>query len=165
MDSHAGESGRNMVARGRVGYDDDPSNNGPFFPIMVSTPPFNPANSTTYYFGTAQAAAGTVATGRFEVFPFPGQVIGVLLHAVIAGLGTGELFTAYLRINNTTDYLIGTFASNVSSVLMLSLAIAVSPVPVTDADFFEVKLVAPTTGTPATNLFLWGQLQMGPPPQ
>jgi len=151
-----------MVARGGVGYDDDASTIGPFFPIQISTPVFNPANSTTYYFGTANVAPGVVATGRMSIFPWNGRVVGVLLHVSIAVPGTGELFTAYLRVNNTTDYLINTFPSN-ASALLYSQVIMDTPVPITDADYFEMKLVTPTTGTPATSVFLWGQLKMGPP--
>ena len=144
-------------------FDDEPSTKGPFFPIVVSTSVFDPLNSTTYYFATANAPAGTVATGRRELFPWPGRVVGVHLHIAIAGLGTGELFTASLRINNSIDYAIDTFPSNLGIQLIASTVIDTTPIEVTATNIFEVKLVAPSTGTPATGMLLWGQIKLGPP--
>lgn len=112
---------------------------------------FNPADSTTYYFGSTIQAPTTSAAVRRLYVTKPGTVTAVFLYISNLGtLGTGESNTVNFRLNNTTDTLISNAVttnatSNVASNTALSIAVVAG-------DYFEIKIDTPAYATNPTNL-------------
>lgn len=121
----------------------------------------NPLSSTTYFFGQLMVNGFDTVGDRLRVyFPRSGVVKAVRFNLrQTAGTSTNAS-TLYLRINNTTDYLISNSilsnTSNLVTVYKNDLEI-----PVTDTDYFELKLVTPNwaaTGTVPTAMTCGGGL-------
>jgi len=112
----------------------------------------SPADSTTYYFGLG--AAGTPSTTA-NTYPITirraGEIYAIDLYFVVDGtLASAETFTAYFRLNNTTDTTISSScrmnaAVNTISNAALSIAIA-------SGDTFEIKFTTPAWATNPTNV-------------
>lgn len=112
----------------------------------------SPADSTTYYFGNAPAAAiDTNATWYRVYVPKTGTIKAVYGNLHTAGTaGSGESNSIYVRINNTTDLTVTTSrttnnVSNPFSATGLSQA-------VTAGDYLEIKWVTPAWATNPTNI-------------
>ena len=97
-------------------------------------------DSTDYFFGTNYSPALPVANKKIQYFPKDGRVTGVNLNINYAGAPTNEDLSLYIRINDTTDYLIGTVATGTTNTFFVNLALNIS---VKTTDFFEMKLVTP----------------------
>jgi hypothetical protein len=109
-------------------------------PVMASN--HNPNDSTTYYIGGNPAAPSTTAalhriyfghnTGRITL-------ANVYTQAVTTA-GSNEAWSAYIRVNNTTDYLIATLSLSTAERLFFNDALNISLVY---GDYFQIKLVTP----------------------
>jgi hypothetical protein len=65
--------------------------------------------------------------------------------------GTNQNWSLYIRINNTTDYLIATVGVSASERIFTNSALNI---PVVAGDYFEIKGVQPTwTTNPATTIY------------
>lgn len=111
-----------------------------------------PADSTTYYFGNAPAAAiDTNATWYRVYVPKAGTIKAVYGNLHTAGTsGSTENSSIYVRINNTTDVTVTTSrttnnVSNPFSATGLSTAVA-------EGDYLEIKWVTPAWATNPTNI-------------
>jgi len=121
----------------------------------------NPADSTTYYFGSAysQTPATSAATRRIWM-PRAGTVRAVYGHFAVGGtLGTTENISIYIRVNNTTDATITTTAhmsaaTNTWSNNAMTQAIA-------QGDYIEVKMTMPAFATNPTTVFGYCDILIG----
>ena len=115
-----------------------------------------PADATTYYFGPNFGLVFTTTAQRRKVFiPRSGLITRVdLFFNFIAG--SNETSSIYLRLNDTTDFLL----SNAVDLSGSSLAINATglSIPVTDTDYFEIKWVTPTWATNPTSVNITAQI-------
>lgn len=108
----------------------------------------NPADNTTYYFG--YQGSGNTADGRQRVYL--GTKCSLKSVSIFGwiGVGSSEAASLYIRVNNTTDYLIS------DNVLMNAQAFVLSvsglSVPLASTDYFEYKLVCPAYATNPTSV-------------
>ena len=113
---------------------------------------FNPADATTYYFGSMSSlAAATGANTRRLYAMRAGTITAVDLYVYLTA-GTAETSTIYLRKNNTTD-------TTLSSAIALNGTVyheLVTGLSITAAagDYFEFKWTAATYATNPTNV-IW----------
>jgi len=70
---------------------------------------WDPADSTTYYFGLMMGS--TPSTGKIHniVMPIKGNITKVAFYTLIGTVGTTEASVVTLRKNDTTDYTIKSF--------------------------------------------------------
>ena len=112
-----------------------------------------PLDATTYYMGEIGIAVSTTANQHYFTSRRAGTIYAIDLTFTIEGtLSSGETFTTYFRLNNTTDTVISSScvcssAFNRFSNTGLSIAIA-------SGDTFEIKYVTPTWATNPTNIKL-----------
>jgi len=113
---------------------------------------FNPADATTYHFGSLiPTVPTTTAAARRTYIGQTVTVISASFTLLVSGtLGTSEDTTVYIRVNNTTDYTIGTIKMNSATqqvVINTSLNISLA-----STDYFEIKVVTPTFVTNPINV-------------
>lgn len=111
---------------------------------------FNPVAAATYFFGGEFNVTPVVSDTdqkRIYVRTTAPLVLKKADYSRISGLSTGpSTINVYVRLNNTTDYLIGTVDTSVGLIEHISnVAMAV---PFVDGDFYTIKLVMPAFVTP-----------------
>lgn len=126
--------------------------------IQVFTPgEFDPADATTYYFGACPGPIANMTTGgEHRIYlDQPGWITRANLYFRVTGISaSSETFSAYIRLNNTTDYLIQTAAIS-SSNRFNNRSMSV---PIAENDYIEIKIVTPTWTTNPTELRIMGTL-------
>jgi len=140
-----------VVARGGVNYSILGSElKGDFALVGQLVSPFNPNDSTNYFFG-ADFTAGTTVTNRRLYVPKPSVLTGASVF-MRATVGSAELSSVYVRLNDTTDYLISA-AVNLSASPYHALNASMS-VPILTGnfiDFVNIKWSTPNWVTNPTN--------------
>jgi hypothetical protein len=113
---------------------------------------YNPTDAQTVYFTIGAQPLNTADVSRVYF-----HTTGTITRAQIAWMcrgtaGSNENVSVYIRINNTTDYLVATIGSTATlkNFVNNSLSIAVTP-----SDYFEIKVVQPTWTTNPTAVY-WG---------
>lgn len=119
---------------------------------------FNPADSTTYYFGNALTANALTTQLRRIYWPKTGTITSITGCIVTSGAGSAENSTLYIRLNNTTDYLITSSLKWNASVVPFQITGLSISVTSNGTDYGEFKLVTPVWATNPTNTSIWGNL-------
>lgn len=111
----------------------------------------NPADATTYYFGSRFAVALDTAPALSILWvPRAGTITAVRFTVLTLGtLGSAGDSTLSLRLNNTSDTTISSAVNNTSAGLSGS---ATPSIAVAAGDFLEFKWVTPTWGTNPTSV-------------
>ena len=119
--------------------------NNPPYTIPITHAVQDYADATTYYFCNKPASsAATGANDRNGVIARTGVIRGVAIVFNIGTGGTTENCPYYVRINNTTDYLIGNAVlnTNLNTLINNNMNIAV-----TAGDKVQIKIITPTWAT------------------
>lgn len=112
--------------------------------IAVQALTSSPTDAQTIYFGTIPRAPATNAASS-KVYVRRAGVIRIAEVYCFSGTGgTAESWSLYIRVNNTTDYLISTLTLAASERIFTNSNLAV---PVSEGDYFEIKGVQPTWAT------------------
>jgi hypothetical protein len=107
----------------------------------------NPGDGSTYYYG-GENAATTGANIRNMPFPFAGTIVYAAVVILVNGTkADATTFSAYIRVNDTTDLTITTSAQATAAIQKYSTSALSTAVSVDD--YFEGKIVFPTW--PTTN--------------
>lgn len=120
----------------------------------------SPANATAYFFGALNTNFNSLntsagAAGRLN-FPRAGTVNYVSICIACGVVGTSETSSLYLRINNTTDYLISSsVVANGFNNLFQNTALGVT---VSAGDYAHFKWVTPTWATKPTSVSASAQI-------
>ena len=101
--------------------------------------------------GNATTSAGTV---KVRV-PKAGTIKATYLHMVSTTAGSNEAWPAYVRVNDTTDYLIDTVSVSATQREWNNASMSAS---VAAGDFVEVKFVNPTWATNPVNVTIGGHI-------
>jgi len=121
----------------------------------------NPADSTTYYFGSAysQTPPTSAATRRLWI-PRAGTIRAVYGHFAVGGtLGSAETITVYIRVNNTTDATVSSTAAMSAATNTWSNASMTQAVSA--GDYIEVKFVCPAFATNPTSVYCYCDILIG----
>ena len=122
------------------------------YTLSVQALTSSPADGATVYFGQLPKAPITTAAVSRVYIRKAGTIKMANIFCYSGTAGTGESWSLYIRLNNTTDTLIETLAvaTNERTFDNSSLSIAVSA-----GDYIEIKSVQPTWATnPLTTI--WG---------
>jgi len=113
----------------------------------------SPADNTNYYFGQNAVAMGTNAA-IFQIYmPKTGTIKYAHLQWFASGnAGTAESITAYIRVNNTTDYSIASVATTAATKLFTNTSLNIS---ITAGNYVQIKVTTPTWATNPTTAS-WG---------
>jgi hypothetical protein len=100
----------------------------------------------------ALAPAVTGGMSRLYV-PFEGVIKKVYIFGYVGTVGTNESIDLYFRLNDTSDYLIGTGDASVNELPVSTTALnSGNGVTVAAGDYFEIKIVYPTWATNPANI-------------
>jgi len=119
---------------------------------------FNPADSTTYYFGRPFVNVGaTTAAIRKIMVPRAGTVtrVDISVGNNTGTQGSNEVMTISLRLNNTTDTTLSSaFTINQVGGGSATFSVTGLTIAVAAEDYLEVKLVTPAWVTNPTNVVI-----------
>lgn len=127
------------------------------FSVTANSAQFNPADATTYYFGIfASLPTTTTPDIRRQYIPTSGTIRSCTMNWFAnANPGTAESFSMYIRLNNTTDFLIATVATNAAQKLFMNTALNI---PVVAGDYIEIKTITPLWTTNPTQVNIGGTI-------
>lgn len=125
------------------------------YALFVQSPEFDPADSTTYYFGALPIAPATSGAERRLHVPRAGTITRVDVTSYAKTAGSAESVSLYVRKNDTSDTLVATVSAsaNLRYFQATGLSIAVAA-----GDYIEMKLVCPAWGTNPLGLYLAGNV-------
>ena len=113
-------------------------------------------DSTTYFFGSKAGKDILITPAVQKIYlPLAGKITKVFVEWYATTAGSGENISMYLRLNDTTDYLIATLGNTNAFKLFSNTALNI---PVVEGDFFEIKIVTPAWVTNPTPVSVGGQI-------
>lgn len=92
------------------------------------------------YFGVLPKAPTTTANISKVLIGQAGIINVAEIYSYAGQAGTGESWSMYIRVNNTTDYLIATVAAATNERVFSNTELSI---PVNVGDYFEIKVVYP----------------------
>ena len=111
----------------------------------------SPADGATVYFSNIPAAPNATAANRKLYIQKPGIIKIAEIYCFSGTAGTNEAWSLYVRVNDTTDYLIATVSLGASQRVFSNTGLAI---PVVAGDWITIKSVQPTWGTnPLTTIY------------
>lgn len=127
--------------------------NGSYTLFTLTGGSFNPADATTYFWG-GHSTQNSVNGGTKRLYILKAGTITSAIVNITGTGGTSETSSLYIRVNNTTDYLItNTAILNYNSNFTLNI-------PVSAGDYIEFKWVTPTWVTNPTGVFVSGAVNI-----
>jgi hypothetical protein len=110
------------------------------YAINVQALTSSPADTTPFYFGTKPAAITTTA-GQNKIYIRKAGTLKIAEIYTYAGTaGTAEAVSMYVRVNNTTDYLISTLSVSQNERVFTNSALSI---PLAVGDYVEIKCIPP----------------------
>jgi|WetSurMetagenome_2_1015567.scaffolds.fasta_scaffold00157_41 hypothetical protein len=114
------------------------------YTINVQALTSSPADTTPFYFGTKPAAITTTA-GQNKIYIRKAGTLKIAeIYTYSGTAGTAEAVSMYVRVNNTTDYLISTLSVSVNERIFTNLSLSI---PLAVGDYFEIKGIPPIWAT------------------
>lgn len=121
------------------------------YEINVQALTSSPTDAQTIYFGVLPKAPTTTAAISKVYLRKAALIKRAEIYCYSGTAGTNESWSIYIRVNNTTDYLIATLAVSTSERVFSNTALNIS---LAAGDYFEIKSVNPTWATnPLTTIF------------
>lgn len=121
------------------------------YPLFVQALTSSPADAQTVYFGNMPKAPTTTANVSKVYIPKSGILKVAEIYCYSGTAGTNESWSLYIRLNNTTDYLINTLSLATSERRFNNNAMGIV---VSAGDYIEIKGVQPTWVTnPLTTIY------------
>jgi hypothetical protein len=114
------------------------------YAISVQALTSSPADTTPFYFGTKPAAITTTAGQNKIYIRKPGTLKIAEIYTYAGTAGTAEAVSMYVRVNNTTDYLISTLSVSANERVFTNSALSI---PLAAGDYIEIKCVPPVWAT------------------
>jgi photosystem II stability/assembly factor-like uncharacterized protein len=107
-------------------------------------------DSQTEYWGSMPATVPSTTADNTRIYiPKAGVISAAQVNAQSGTAGSNENWSMYIRVNNTTDYLIQTLAANTAQRLWSNYALSIQ---VYAGDYIEIKEVQPAWGTNPANV-------------
>lgn len=134
-----------------IGWIKSSALNSAGFAINVQALTSSPTDGQTVYFGMLPKAPVTTADTSKVYIPKNGRIKRAEIYCYSGTAGSNENWSLYVRINNTTDYLIATLGVSQSERKFQNAGLDIA---VSAGDYFEIKGIQPTWGTnPATTIY------------
>lgn len=108
-------------------------------------------DAVTFYFGSVAGRPPTTTSALYRVYiPRAGTIRVAYILGAATTVGTAEAWPMYVRVNDTTSYLIESLAVSTATRVWSNTAMQV---PVEQGDFIEIESVAPTWATNPVSAF------------
>jgi hypothetical protein len=106
-------------------------------------------DSTTYYFGCTNAAPTSAPAYRKLYIGLNGIITRAEISICTGTSASAEHLDWYVRVNNTTDYLLyhGALTADITNISVTGLNIPIKP-----TDYIEIKFITPAWVTNPDNL-------------
>jgi len=118
------------------------------YTLMVQADNSSPLDAQTLYFGHLPTGLNTTANINNVYIRKAGTLNIAEIYTNSATAGSNENWSLYIRVNNTTDYLIATLGVATNERIFSNTALGIS---LSAGDYFQIKMVCPTWATnPAT---------------
>ena len=124
--------------------------------MAVSSRVVNPADGATYFWGSCTGVPPDTTGGLQKIYMPRTCTIKkawVMWSASVAG--SNENVSIYIRVNNTTDYLIATVGNTNAFKEFINTSLSIS---ITIGDYIEFKIVCPTWATNPTQVGCGGTI-------
>ena len=132
------------VLTGVISSHSHASSGGLGYAINVQALTSSPVDGATVYFGMLPKAPVTVA-GTSKVYIRKAGTIKIAeIYCYSGTAGTNEAWSLYIRVNNTTDYLIATLSVSTNERVFSNTGLSIA---MSAGDYFEIKGVQPTWAT------------------
>jgi hypothetical protein len=115
----------------------------------------NPVDSETRYFAQRSILPQTVENTNRVYADRTTKIVGASIQLYSSTAGSNEDWSMYIRVNDTTDYLIATVSQNANIRLFENSSLNIT---LNDNDWFSIKLVNPIWGTNPVGTTGAGQL-------
>ena len=127
--------------------------------ISVGHPNFSPTDGFTYYFANIPASTPTTTLAPNVIYLMTRcKITGAYIVTYSSGAaGTAEDVSLYVRVNNTTNYLIQTVGV---AAIQRDFSNVNMNVPLEPTDFISIIMVCPTWETNPTNWKTTGFLRI-----
>jgi len=113
------------------------------YAIAIQALTSSPADGATAFIGSAPRAPGAVGLHKIPIVK-AGTITAAAVAVYSGTAGSNEAWSLYIRLNNTTDYLIATLSVATSERLFTNTNLSIAVVA---GDYFSIKSVQPTWGT------------------
>lgn len=121
------------------------------YTINVQALTSSPVDAQTIYFGMLPKAPVTSAGISKIYIRKAGRIKIAELYCYSGTAGSNQAWSTYIRVNNTTDYLIQTVGSATNERVFSNTSL---DIPVSVGDYIEIKCVNPTWSVnPLTTIF------------
>jgi hypothetical protein len=104
----------------------------------------SPADTTPFYFGTMPKAPTTTANISKVYIRKAGTLKIAEIYTYAGTAGTAEAVSMYVRVNNTTDYLIATLSVSANERVFSNTGLAI---PLAVGNYVEMKCIPPIWAT------------------
>lgn len=125
--------------------------------INVQALTSSPADAQTVYFGMLPKAPTTTANTSKVYVRQAGTITAAEIYCYSGTAGTNESWSLYIRVNNTTDYLIATVAAATSERVFTNSSLSIS---LAAGDYFEIKGIQPTWVTNPLTCIYGGYIKL-----
>lgn len=115
----------------------------------------SPTDAQTVYFGQLPKAPTSTANISKIYIRKSGTIKIAQIYAYAGTAGTGEAWSLYIRLNNTTDNLIATVSAATSERIFTNSSLSIAVVA---GDYIEIKSVNPTWATNPLTLIYGGYI-------
>lgn len=123
--------------------------------MQVQAAQSNPSSGATIFFGNLALQPNTAGATR-KIYVRKKRVIrGAELYSRASTAGSNENWSFYIRVNDTTDYLIQTVGVSANERIWSNMALSIE---LNAGDYFEIKAVNPTWGTPPASFTIAGNI-------
>ena len=145
-----------VAANGRLEYQEgsgfQATNPVPFgYTLAVQALTSSPTDAQTIYFGNRPIAPSTTAATNKIYIRKAGTLKIAEIYCYSGTAGTNEAWSIYVRVNNSTDYLIQTVSAAANERIFSNTGLSI---PLSVGDYIEIKAVNPTWATnPLTTIF------------
>ena len=130
---------------------DKPAAVGIGYTLYVQALTSSPADSVTVYFGQLPKAPVSAAATSKVYIRKAGTIKAANIYVYSGTAGSNESWSLYVRLNNTTDYLIQTVSVSASERVFSNVALSIA---VSVGDYIEIKGVQPLWATnPLTTIY------------
>jgi hypothetical protein len=114
------------------------------YAINVQALTSSPADTTPFYFGYLPKAITTTPNINKIYIRKPGTLKIAEIYTYAGTAGTAEAISMYVRVNNTTDYLIATLSVAANERVFSNAALSI---PLAVGDYIEIKCIPPAWAT------------------
>lgn len=126
--------------------------------LSIQAGVFTLSPGSNWYFGNIPTNPQTVIANRQFKSPYDGKITKANIRLFSTGSAGDRSISVYIRIDNTTDYLVATINDTNPNREFINSALNTNGIPVTTSSDIVCKVVASGGTTNATNVVIGGYL-------